>query len=61
MTRYGTRLNALLAVVALLSALSQLSKASEGNGFAIALSLAATLLFVVALMGVLRSSRRSRK
>jgi hypothetical protein len=49
MTRYGTRLNVLFAMVALLSGLSQFSKASEGNGFAIAVSLAAVTLFVLAL------------
>ena len=60
MSKYGTRLNVLWAVVALLSGVSQLSKAVEGNGFAIVVSLAAAILFVVALMGAVRSSRQNR-
>jgi uncharacterized membrane protein len=58
MSKYGTRLNVLWAVVALLIGVSQLSKAVEGNGFAIVVSLAAAILFVVALMGAVRSSRQ---
>lgn len=61
MSKYGTRLNVLWAVVALLVGVSQLSKAVEGNGFAIVVSLAAAILFVVALMGAVRSSRQSRE
>ena len=61
MTRYGTRLNVLFAVSALLCALSQLNKASEGNGFAIAVLLGAVTLFVVALVGAVRSRRLSRE
>jgi uncharacterized membrane protein len=61
MSKYGTRLNVLWAVVALLIGVSQLSKAVEGNGFAIVVSLAAAILFVVALMGAVRSSRQSRE
>jgi uncharacterized membrane protein len=59
MTRYGTRLNVLFAVVALLTALSQFSKAVQDNGFAIAVSLVATILFVVALAGAMRSRQQS--
>jgi hypothetical protein len=61
MTRYGTRLNVLWTVVALLTGLSQLSKAAEGNGFAIVVALAAAILFVVALTGAVRSSQESGK
>ena len=61
MSKYGTRLNVLWAVVALLIGVSQLNRAVEGNGFAIVVSLAAAILFVVALMGAVRSSRQSRE
>jgi len=61
MAKYGTRLNVLWAVVALLAGLIQLSKAAKGNHFAIAVSLAAAILFVVALVGAVRSSQQSGK
>ena len=61
MSKYGTRLNVLWAVVALLIGVSQLSKAVEGNGFAIVVSLAAAILFVVALVGAVRSRQQSGK
>jgi hypothetical protein len=61
MTRYGTRLNVLWVVCALLIILSQSKKASEGDGFAIALTLAAAIFGGVALIAAVRSSRQSRK
>ena len=61
MSRYGTRLNVLWAVVFLLSGVSQLRRAAEGDGFAIVMSLAAAILFVVALVGAVRSRQQSGK
>jgi Na+(H+)/acetate symporter ActP len=58
MSKYGTRLNVLFAVVALLIGVAQLSKAAEGNAFAIVISLVAAIMFVVALMGAMNSSRQ---
>lgn len=61
MSKYGTRMNVLYAVVALLIGVAQVSKAAEGNAFAIVLSLVAAIMFVVAVMGALTSSRQGRK
>jgi hypothetical protein len=58
LSKYGTRMNVLYAVVALLIGVSQLSEAAEGDALAIVLLLAAAIMFIVAVMGAVRSSRQ---